>query len=113
MSNGNIFREIKDILKTNPESLTIEARDRLVLEGIVELHERIDAMTKISTGDLRKLEKHEVSLYGTDTTKGHEARIKSLEDKMTLILWIIAGIITPLLAAIGIGILRILQEATL
>lgn len=109
MSNGNIFREIKKVLEDNPDSITPEASSRLVLEGIIGLQDRLTNFPVFDEGSMKKLEKHEITLYGNDSIKGHEDRIRNLENKMNLLLWIVATVVTPILAAIGIGVLRIIQ----
>ena len=116
MANGEIFREIKEILKDNPNSLTIEARDRLVLEGIVQLHERIDTMAKqtirVTTSELQKIEKHDITLYGDDKEDG--GLVKDVKDIKNFItdfkadmrkaMW---SILAPVFAIIGVGIIAL------
>jgi len=113
MANGEIFREIKSVLKDDPKSITPEAYNRLVLEGIVQLHERIDVMTekvtnqanKITTAELQKIEKHEVTLYGDDEEKGGLVKdVKDIKVFMNLVSKILWFVLTPILLAIGTGI---------
>lgn len=108
MSNGNIFREIKEALRDDPTSITPETLNRLVLEGIIGLKERLDNLP-IDKDSMEKLNRHEITLYGNDSVKGHEDRIQALESKMSLLLWIIGVVVTPILVAIGIGVLKIIQ----
>jgi len=109
MSNGNIFREIKSALKDDPESITPPTLNRLVLEGIIGLKEELDSRPVYSVESMDKLNKHDLTLYGNDSVKGHDDRIQALENKMTLLLWLLGGIITPILVAIGIGVARLIQ----
>lgn len=109
MSNGNIFREIKEALKDDPGSITPETLNRLVLEGIIGLKEELDNRPVFSVESMKKLEKHELTLYGDSSVRGHEDRIQTLENKMNLLLWIIATVVTPILIAIGVGVIRIIQ----
>jgi len=44
------------------------------------------------------------------TIDDHEIRIGKLEDRVKLILWVLCAILLPLLSAIGLGIVRLLQE---
>jgi len=39
----------------------------------------------------------------------HEKRLGKVEDRVKLILYIFVGIVTPLLAAIGAGVVKLLQ----
>ena len=109
MANGNIFREIKKILEDDPDSISPKTLNRFVLEGIIGLKEELDNRPVFNVENMEKLTKHDVTLYGDNNIQGHENRIKTLENKMTLLLWIIGGIVTPILVAIGIGVVKILQ----
>lgn len=113
MANGKVFQEIKNILQDDPKSITPDAYNRLVLEGIVQLHERIDTMTeqvtkqssKITTAELQKIEKHEVTLYGDDEEKGGLVKdVKDIKGFMKLVSKILWFVLTPILLAIGTGI---------
>lgn len=46
MANGDIFKEIKSALEKDPDSLTFEMRDRLVLAGMIKLYEKVDNLEK-------------------------------------------------------------------
>jgi hypothetical protein len=110
MANGAIFREIKRVLETHPESITPDVRDRLMLEGMCELHERIDSLPKLQTGDLRKVARHEVTLYG-DGTENNVGLVKDVQDIKKFVedlkkdikkfMW---SILAPILAILGVGI---------
>lgn len=117
MSNGNIFREIKKVLESAPESIAPETRDRLVLEGIIGLHERIDDLPKIGLDEIKKLERHERALFGDENIK-EQGLIKDVSDAKKDIVDIkefiatmkadlrraIWNIVTPILGVMGLGI---------
>ena len=52
------------------------------------------------------IEKHDKTLYGET---GHEKRLSKLEDRVSLILWALTLIVTPLLIAIGAGVVQLLR----
>lgn len=55
------------------------------------------------------IDKHDKTLYGDNGKGGHESRISRLEDRVNLLLWLVTLIVTPLLLAIGAGMIKVLQ----
>lgn len=96
MSNGSIFREIKEALKDDPDSITSSTLNRLVLEGIIGLKDELDSRPIFSMENMDKLSSHEV-------------RIKNLEEKMSTLMKIFWIVITPLLLAIGAGVVALIR----
>jgi hypothetical protein len=76
-------------------------------ENFKAVRSSIDAIN-LSTAERRYKDK--VVENNERAVDDHEKRISKLEDRVKLILWGTALIITPLLLAIGAGILRLLQE---
>lgn len=110
MSNGDIFREIKAVLQSDPKSITSETRDRLVLEGIIGLHQRIDNLPKIGLNEVKKIERHERVLFGDESTKEPgivrdvadiKDFIETMKQDLRKAIW---NILTPVLTVMGLGI---------
>lgn len=111
MSNGHIFREIKEALKDDPNSITHAALNRLVLEGIIGLKEQIDNMPTIPEETLEKVEKHDLVLFGDGKIDpGLIQDVKEIKKFMEDIRKAMWFILIPIFTAIGVGILTIIGK---
>lgn len=112
MSNGHIFREIKEALKDDPNSITPAALNRLVLEGMIGLKEQMDKMDTVPKETLEQVEKHETVLFGDGKKDpGLIQDVKEIKKFMADIKKIMWIVVTPILAAISLGILALISLA--
>lgn len=47
MSNGNVFKEIKEVVLEKGEKIPADVRDRLILSGLIEIYERIECIEEL------------------------------------------------------------------
>jgi hypothetical protein len=64
MANGDIFKDIKDALTNDPQSITGEMRDKFILSGIIQVYDRVE---KLEEKIEEKYEKRIVALEKNQT----------------------------------------------